>query len=40
VTAEGPEAGLNELVQRVLRRMTLMQAKPDNLTVVVFRRRS
>ena len=37
--AEHPEAGVNDLVQRILRRMTLMQAKPDNLTMVAFRRR-
>lgn len=35
--AEDVEAGLNALVKTVLRRMSLMQAKPDNLTVVVFR---
>lgn len=34
--AEDVESGLNTLVQRVLRRMTLMQGKPDNLTVVAF----
>lgn len=40
VSAAHAEAGVNELVQRVLRRMTLMQAKPDNLTVVAFRQQA
>lgn len=33
----GAEAAVNALAQRVLRRMALMQAKPDNLTIVAFR---
>lgn len=36
---ETAEAGVNALVRRVLRRMSLMQAKPDNLTVIAFRAR-
>ena len=39
-TAESAEAGVNTLAGRVLKRMTLLQAKPDNLTIVAFRRRS
>ncbi len=37
VAAENAETAVNELAQRVLRRMGLMQAKPDNLTIVAFR---
>lgn len=35
VQAGEPEEAVNQLATKVLRRMTLMQAKPDNLTMVV-----
>lgn len=35
--ADDAEAGVNALVKVVLRRMALMQAKPDNLTIVAFK---
>lgn len=38
--ARSPEAGVNAMAGRVLKRMALLQAKPDNLTIVAFRRRS
>ncbi len=37
--ATGPEDAVNQLARLVLRRMTLMQAKPDNLTMIAIRAR-
>lgn len=37
--AETAEAAVNEIATKVLKRMTLMQAKPDNLTIVAIRAR-
>ena len=38
--AKSAEVGVNRLARKVLRRMTLLQGKPDNLTIVAVRVRS